>query len=116
MGQPESKPRQRRAVTRRQPKGGTRVVCREGTLGLGPNLALGDVSGVGRAADGRRAAAAGQEVEVVLSGPGVRRDIVRHGEVVWSLAGPDGTSRVGVRFHKPLDYANLQDLGRLAGA
>src|SRR3954451_9170441 len=111
MDQLESKPQQRRVTPRRKPKGGTKIVCRKGAMGLGPNvgLSLGDISEWGVRLVVGAPLKRGEEVEVVLSGPGITRDIVRLGEVIWSLVGEDGSCRVGVRFHKRLDHAQLQD-------
>jgi hypothetical protein len=117
MDQPNSEPGQRRAFPRRIPKSGTRVVCRKGTLGLSPNLALSliDLSEWGVSLLIKGTLRQGDEVEVALSAPGCGRDIVRFGDVVWTLAGPDGTCRVGVRLQKRIEFSQLQDLGRPSG-
>jgi hypothetical protein len=117
MDQPNSEPSQRRVFPRRKPKSGTRVVCRKGTLGLSPNLALSliDLSEWGVCLLIKGSLKQGDEVEVALSAPGCGRDIVRFGDVVWALAGPDGTCQVGVRLQKRIEFSQLQDLGRSTG-
>src|SRR5262249_15915926 len=98
---------------RRKPKGGTRVVCRKGALGLGPNVALSllDLSEGGVCVVVGDFLAKGQVIEVVLSAPGCPRDVCRLGDVVWSFADRDGTCRIGVRLRKRIESAQLQELG-----
>jgi hypothetical protein len=76
----------RRLARRRAPKGGTRVVCRKGTLGLGPDLAVSvlDVSESGIRLLVREALAERQEIEVGLTGPGQARAHRLVATVVWS--------------------------------
>ena len=73
MDQPEPKTRQRRTFPRRKPRGGTRVVCRKGALGLGPNMALSllNLSEWGVCLLVGEWLTRGQEVGVVLSAPGL---------------------------------------------
>ena len=113
MDQAEPIPKQRRATPRRKPKGATRVVCRKGTLGLGPNLALSllDLSEWGVCLVVGDFLTKGQEIEVVLSTPGCPRDVCRLGNVVWSFADRDGTCRIGVRLRQRIEFTQLQDLG-----
>ena len=113
MDQPEPKTRQRQAAPRRKPRGGTRVVCRKGALGLGPNVALSlmDLSEWGVCLLVGDFLTKGQQVEVVLSALGCPRDVCRLGDVVWSFADRDGTCRIGIRLRKRIEYTQLQDLG-----
>jgi hypothetical protein len=114
VDKPELKVRQRRTSPRRKPKGGTRVICRKGVLGLGPNVALSllDLSEWGVCLLVGESLTKGQEVEVVLSAPRCPRDVCRLGDIVWSFADRDGTSRIGIRLRKRIEYTQLQDLGR----
>jgi hypothetical protein len=114
VSQPELKQRQRRVAPRRKPKGGTRIACRKGSMGLGPNLAqaLLDLSEGGVRLLLGAALAPGQEVEVSLSAPGVTRDVKRLGEVAWCIPAAPGGYCVGIRFTKRLDHATLRDLSQ----
>lgn len=118
MDRPDSstKPKQRRVAPRRKPKGGSRVSCRKGALGLGPNIAqaLLDLSEGGVRMLVGASLKQGQEVEVALSGPGVAREVTRLGEVIWSLETAGGNHCVGVRFDKRLDHSTLRDLTQFA--
>lgn len=114
MSQPESKPRERRVAPRRRPKGGTRIACRKGSMGLGPNLAqsLLDLSEGGVRLLLGSALTTGQEVEVSLSAPGVTRDVKRLGQVAWCVPVASGGHCVGIRFDKRIDHATLRDLSQ----
>jgi len=118
MDQPTRKPKQRRVALRRKPKGRTRVTCRKGALGLGPNVALSllNVSEWGVALIVGELLKKGHEVEVVLSAPGCPRDVCRLGDIVWSALEPDGTCRIGVRLRKRIEHTQLLDLGQSSGA
>jgi hypothetical protein len=116
--EPSAKPKQRRLTPRRKPKGGTRVSCRKGALGLGPNIAqaLLDLSEGGIRLLVGTPLKTGQEVEVGLSGPSVAREITRLGEVIWSVETAGGNHCIGVQFVKRLDHATLRDLTQFATA
>ena len=118
MNQPVSKPRERRVGTRRRPKGGTRISCRKGSMGLGPDLSQGllDLSEGGVRLLLSSALAPGQEVEVSLSGPGVLRDVKRLGRVAWCVPAASGGHCVGIRFDKRLEHAALRDLSQFQQA
>ena len=105
---------QRRTSLRRKPRCGTRLVCRKGTLGLGPNVALSllNLSEWGACLLVGEFLKMGQEIEIVLSALGCPRDVFRLGDVVWSFADLDGTCRIGVRLRKRIEPTQLQDLGR----
>lgn len=115
---PQPSRRQRRAAPRRSPKGTTKVICRKGSLGLGPNLAraLLDLSVGGVRLLVKEELRSGDEVEVTLSSPSTRRDIVRVAEIVWAVPVADGSYCVGVAFQKRLDHALLHDLSRFPSA
>ncbi|MBI1916030.1 MAG: PilZ domain-containing protein [Planctomycetes bacterium] len=108
----------RRANPRRAPKSSTRVTCRRGTLGLGPNLALSllDVSETGARLLVKEPLATGQEIELGLLAPGALRESTLPALVVWTLETADGAHCAGVQFQKRLSYAALLALGRLPGA
>jgi hypothetical protein len=57
--------------------------------------------------------AAGEPVEVLLSGPGVPKPLKRLGKVVWTRALDDGGHWMGVSFEKPLRYAELQRFAKV---
>lgn len=107
----------RRANPRRAPKGSTRVTCRRGSLGLGPDLALSllDVSETGARLLVKEPLAIGQEVELGLLAPGCVREYLLPGVVVWAIETAAGGHCVGFQFQKRLSYSALQDLGRLPG-
>jgi PilZ domain len=112
--QPAVAPKQRRTAPRRKPKGSTRVACRKGALGLGPNLARSilDLSEGGIRLVVKSPLKLGDEVEVSLGAPGGLGDVSRKGDVVWVVPAADGTWCIGVAFQKRLDYSCLQDLCR----
>jgi hypothetical protein len=68
--------KERRLTPRRLTKPGVQVICREGSLGLGPNVALSvyDISETGIRLVVKSALATGQEIEVELIGPGPRAE------------------------------------------
>ena len=87
-------------------------------MGLGPNLAhaLLDLSEGGVRLVLGALLAPGQQVEVVLSAPGITRDVKRLGEVVWCVPTVQGSHCVGIRFDKRLEYATLRDLSQFLEA
>jgi hypothetical protein len=105
--QPNHRISRRRPVTRR-----VGVILRKGALGLGPNLALNliDVSEDGLGVRIKSALAAGDEVEVELSPPGVRKPYKRVGEVRWCRKADDETFLIGVRLQKRLTFTELNEL------
>jgi hypothetical protein len=107
----------RRANPRRAPKRSTRVTCRRGSLGLGPNIALSllDVSETGARLLVKRPLVRGAEIELGLLAPGSVRASTLPAVVIWAVETADGTHCIGVQFQKRLTYAAVQDLGRLAG-
>jgi hypothetical protein len=104
----------RRAAPRRLPRGGTKVTCLKGTLGLGKNLAraLLDISETGMRLVLNSAVNATEDIEVTLLGPGQSRSVKAVGEVIWCVGAADGTFCVGVRFHKRLRYMDFQTICR----
>lgn len=115
MNQTAPKQRQRRVAQRRKPRPSTRITCRKGSLGLGPNYAaaLLDVSENGMRLVVNTELQPRQEVQVSLLGPACMREVVRNGLVVWSVATADGAYCIGIEFEKRLEYAALLDLTKL---
>lgn len=115
MTQTAAQQKQRRIAPRRKPRPSTRITCRKGNLGLGPNYAatLLDVSESGMRLVVNTEFKAQQEVQVSLLGPACMREVVRNGIVVWSLPTADGAYCVGIAFEKRLDYTALQDFTKL---
>lgn len=111
---PELSPpsRERRLSPRRAAKGVLKAVCRQGTLEIGPNLALSvlDLSETGARLVVNEALEPGRRVYVNLEGALGDRPILRGGSVVWSLPTADGAFCVGVQFHKPLQRGDLLSL------
>ena len=103
---------ERRLSPRYPPKVSTRVSCREGTLGLGRNLAL---SAVEMSETGVRLLLSepverGRVVEVGLLAPGWKEEILRLGMVMWSTPTPEGGCRVGIQLSQRIPYSALRDL------
>jgi hypothetical protein len=105
----------RRLAPRRPPKRSSKITCRKGLLGLGPNLAveLLDLSSGGVRLVVKGSFKKGDEVEVGLMAPGALREVVRKGQVAWSVPTTEDRCCVGICFDKYLEYAMLSDLGRL---
>ncbi len=112
MDQPTPPPANRRAYRRHQAKRTTKVACRMGPAGGGPNLALTilDLSETGLRLLARSPLPAGQEVEVCLEGIWQRQALRLPAEVVWCLATADGKQCIGLKFHKRLSYSDVQSL------
>jgi c-di-GMP-binding flagellar brake protein YcgR len=109
---------QRRLSLRRSPKRSSRVRCRKGALGLGPNLALRllDISEGGVRLIVASPLEPQQEVEISLLPPAALREVVRKGAVVWSIPTESGEFCIGIKFEKRLDYAVVCDLSVFASA
>lgn len=102
----------RRRAARRKPRGYVKLECRKGAIGLGTNVAttLLDVSETGARLIVAQELAIQQEVEVVLSGHGIRQLIRRLSRVRWQVKLEDGKFCIGVEFEKRLDYRDWQNL------
>jgi hypothetical protein len=107
--------RNRRASRRLLARPRVRVTCRKGSLDLGHNLALSllDVSQTGARVVVQSALAAGQEVSVTLEAPASGRRARRTAAVVWCVPLAEGGCCVGLRFEKPLPYADLDHFAKL---
>src|SRR5437763_9448484 len=95
----------RRLAPRRPPKRSSKITCRLGHLGLGPNLAIEmlDLSEGGVRLVVKGILNKGDEVEVGLIAPGAMREVVRKGQVVWSVPTAEERCCIGVCFEKYLD-------------
>ena len=104
----------RRVSRRLVPRKGTKVTCQKGSLGLGPNLAVGvlDISESGVRLLLKAPLDVHQDVEVNLLGPGKGRPFKVLADVIWCVAAADGTFCVGARFQKALRFFDLQALCR----
>jgi hypothetical protein len=103
---------ERRLSPRYPPKASTRVSCREGTLGLGRDLALsvGDLSETGLQLLLSEPVERGRVVEVVLLAPGWREEARRLGMVMWTKPTLDGGCQVGIQLSQRLSRDALRDL------
>ena len=112
MNPPEPSMRNRRLAKRRPPKRSTKITCRKGALGIGPNLALSllDVSETGIRLVVKEDLKVRQEVEIGLLGIGHQRPIQIMGDVVWCVPAADGNHCLGVKFQRFLSYTDLQQL------
>jgi hypothetical protein len=101
----------RRASRRLSLRRTSKVECRKGSLGLGRNLTVYplDLSETGVRLVIKEALELGSEAEVLIQGGGFAAAVKRLGRVVWCLPTPDGHA-VGLRFDKPVAYADLQAL------
>jgi hypothetical protein len=115
MSETANTTRNRRASFRRSPKGGTKVACYKGPLGLGENLALSllDISEAGACLVLKSEFQAGQAVEVHIEGPSQRRPVKVRAEVIWAVAAADRGWCVGLRFERRLPYADLFPVARI---
>jgi hypothetical protein len=111
MDTPPSTPN-RRLSRRQQPKRTTKVTCRLGAAGTGPNLAtaLLDVSETGLRVLVKSALEAGTQVEITLESLWQRQPLRLPAAVVWCLATADGKQCAGLKFQKRLSYADFQSL------
>jgi hypothetical protein len=102
----------RRRSPRVRVKGGPRVRCRRGAPGAGPDLAPGvlDVSEDGIRLLVSIALQQGEDIEVILEGPGEGQTSRHPARVVWSVPTADGKCCIGARLQKPLSSRDLQAL------
>jgi c-di-GMP-binding flagellar brake protein YcgR len=105
-------PANRRATRRRGVPRATHVECRQGTLGLGPNLAhaIADLSQTGASIVVSQALQKGQEVEIILTNAGQQKPLKLLAEVARSIPTEGNRFIVGVRFRKHIDFASFQRL------
>jgi hypothetical protein len=108
MSQP-SPGRDRRAVRRRLPKRSTKIVCRCGSFGTGPDVAVAilDLSETGARLLVKAELAPRREVELTLESVTHRRPVKVVATVIWRQDTPDGNHIIGLRFQKHLNYGDL---------
>jgi hypothetical protein len=101
-----------RRIRRRPLKTGVAVSCRKGTLGLGPNLAVGlhNISEEGARLVLNAPAALREELEVSLTPPGMGRALIFTAVVYWCRQCPEGGFWVGVKFRRRLNYSDIFNL------
>jgi PilZ domain-containing protein len=104
----------RRISVRRAARKSSRITCRKGCLGLGPNLAIQmlDLSESGVRFVSKIELKVGEQIEVGMLAPGGIREILRTAAVVWTLPTADGSFCIGAAFEKRLEYAMLTDLSQ----
>lgn len=103
---------QRRRAQRRRPRTNVCVECRKGALGLGPNLCLEfrDLSETGLRFLTKVPLKKKDEVEVAISGHGMRGSIKRMAEVRWVEAVSDQQFLVGLEFQKLIPFRDVHSL------
>jgi hypothetical protein len=111
---PAEQARNKRLVQRRLVRGGAKVEVRRGSMGLGPNLAVGlaDVSEDGLGVRLKVEVRPAEECEVLLIRPGGGKPIKMHGDFRWCTPAGDGTFRAGVRFQRRLARTDLLALAQ----
>jgi hypothetical protein len=97
---------------RRQPRAGTIVECRKGTLGLGQDIAVGivDFSEDGVLIIVREPLNVGDEIEIGLMPPGFGRPRKFEATVVRVAGVPGVGYQVAAAFSSPLNYVDLYHL------
>src|SRR5262245_50209362 len=100
----------RRADSRHEPRARVKVECRKGSAGLGQNLATQvlDLSQLGAKITTKAELPVGAEVEISLLAAAFQRPVKVMANVVRSETLKDGSFRVGVRFQKPVSYADIR--------
>jgi hypothetical protein len=88
------------------------IECRRASRGADLAVCALDISEAGVRLVLRAALVAGDVVEVVLSGAGVREPLRRRGRVAWSSPLAGGGACAGVSFDEPVPPADVQRLGR----
>jgi PilZ domain len=108
----EAKQRNRRRSMRRRPRTSVKVQCRKGSHGLGLNIGASvlDLADSGVRLITTQSIEAGSEVEVIITGYGLRHSIKRAGYVRWQLKLEDGNYCTGIEFQKRIDYREWQNL------
>ncbi len=102
----------RRKSQRRRPRTSVKVECRKGSSGLGANLgiALLDLSDSGVRLVISQELSLQSEVEIIISGYGMKESIKRLALVRWQLKLENGQFCTGVEFQKRLAYRDWQNL------
>jgi PilZ domain len=108
----EAKQRNRRRSQRRRPRNSVKLQCRKGAHGLGADTALSvlDISDTGVRLVVSQEFVPGAEVEIIITGYGMKQPIKRLGVLRWQLKLENGTFCTGVEFQKRIDYRDWQNL------
>jgi hypothetical protein len=90
------------------------IEVRKGALGFGTNLAAQflDISEGGVRVVVKAALDEKNEVEVILTGHGVRKPIKRLAIVRWAVKLESGQFALGLRFDKRLSYQEVSSFGK----
>lgn len=93
------------------------IEVRKGALGLGANLAAEfvDISEGGVCVIVKNPLAVKDEVEVSLTGHGIRKPIKRIATVCWALKLDNGRHVLGVNFEKRLPYQDMINFAKPNG-
>jgi hypothetical protein len=104
----------RRVGIRTPPRRQVTATCRRGRLGRGTNLATAvlELSQDGARLVIREALRVGEEVTLTWTCPPRLAPLRRVGAVMWFAPVPGGTFCVGIRFSKPLAFAEFVRLVR----
>jgi c-di-GMP-binding flagellar brake protein YcgR len=99
----------RRAEARHPPRARVKIECRK-DLGLGPNLATAvlDISQIGAKITTTAEIPISEEVEIKLLSHALQKPVKVLANVVRIEALKNGAYSVGVRFQKPVTYAELR--------
>ncbi len=108
----EATQRNRRRSQRRKARTSVKVQCRKGAHGLGADLAITvlDISDSGVRLVVKQALDLSGEVEIIISGYGMKQPIKRIAEVRWQLQLENGHFCAGIEFQKHIDYRDWQNL------
>jgi len=100
----------RRADTRHPPRARVKVECRRGAAGLGPNLAteLIDLSQLGAKITAKSELQIAEELEITLLSHALQKPVKVLANVVRAEVMKDSRFRYGVRFQRPVSYAELR--------
>jgi hypothetical protein len=108
----EPKVSNRRRSRRAQVRTTVKFQCRMGSYGLGPDLASAvlDLSDSGARLIIKQPLEPTAEVEILISGYGMKSFLKRLGNIRWQVKLDGGQFCVGVEFQKRLDYRDWQNL------
>jgi hypothetical protein len=106
-------PVERRAGLRRPAKPGSRAEVRRGSLGMGPDLAVGlvDVSEGGAQVRLSCPLIPGEQIQIALWPPRGVRSVRLPATVCWCRTDPGGAVRAGVRLRERLSPRDVSKLG-----
>jgi c-di-GMP-binding flagellar brake protein YcgR len=110
----QSSAKNRRSSKRWGSRKSASIEVRKGALGLGPNIAteLLDISEGGVRVIVKAPLQEKDQVEIALSGHGVRKAIKRLAVVCWSFKTESGEYATGFNFDKRLSYQDISNFGK----